>query len=83
MEDTATRKNWAYVEISSDDRATLRAMAKAEGKSVEEVTQEILAPAIKAETDRYREAQAKAAAEAEAAKAAAAKSQTAPEPVEA
>ena len=83
MEEGTARSNWAYVKISSEDRATLRAMAKAEGKSVEQLTQDILAPAIKAETDRYREAQAKAAAEAEAAKAAAAKSQTAPEPVEA
>ena len=44
---------WHYVNVSSEQRSALKRMAAAEKKSVEELTQEILLPTIKAEVDEF------------------------------
>jgi|GEM_PF-4842261 len=83
MSDEKTRNNWLYVSITPEQRASLRGMAKAEGKTVEQLAQAILAPAVTAEVERYDVAKAKADAEAAAAKAAEkADAAPSPEPVE-
>lgn len=76
MADEKQRQNWVYAEISADERATLRRMAKAEGKTVTELTQAIMHPALKAELDQFAKAEAEAKKKAEAEASAKAKEST-------
>lgn len=61
------KNNWHYVNVTSEQRSALKRMAAAEKKTIEELTQEILLPAIEAEVNEFlkkeKEAADKAAAE--------------------
>ena len=67
--DEKARQNWVYAEITSDERSVLRRMAKAEGKTPTQLTQEIMYPALQAELKSFTDKEATAAKEAADAKA--------------